>query len=383
MKNGSSGGASSSRGTRSAQRDELLVRLVSSWGPTSPTKIARRLGVSEEEVLERYRRLKGEGIGPRVSLRMEKLGLRRFAAVAKFGPTAGGDGTTKLLDLMGDYGYLEHWQRLDPADAFLLIYSVPPDLSMSLEAFLAELKETGVMVECVPAPLHWMRYHTIRGPWRGGRKIKAATSGPLTTLPEGRFGTLPSKPDYREVLVLSALQADPDADLDGLVTIMRGWAEGGCDEARALLSRRGIDWGFVLRRALRYVDSFAVHLSRGDPDATRRRRHGWASFTVWWERLDRSELERSAMAATSVPYLRTDGGSVASGLYFAVFSAPSHLIPDYLDFMSENAADRMNVAFPSAFANYSLPFLSFSPEQGGWTWRKERLQSLLVGLQAR
>ena len=380
---GSAGEAVSDRGGEGSQLEERLVRLVSSWGPANRTKIASRLNVTEKEVMERYGKLRREGVGPRVSLRMERLGLRRFAAIAKAGPASSEADAAKLLDLMGDYAYLEHWQRLDPADGYLVIFSVPPSLSTELEGFLLELEGAGALAQSELVPLHWMRYHPIRGPWNERGALEAPTSGPLTALPEGRFGLLPRRLDYREVLVLSALQADPDADLEGLMRIMRGWGEGGHAEVSALLSRPGIDWGFVLRRALRYVDSFAMHLSRGDPEATRRKRHGWASFTVWWERLDKAGLERSAMAATSVPYLRTDGGSVASGFYFAIVSAPSRLIPDYLDFLTENAAGGMNVAFPSSFANYSLPFLSFSPEQGEWVWRKERLQSLRVGLRAR
>ena len=374
--NGSFREAVSDRGTDESQLEERLVRLVSSWGPANRTKIASSLRITEEEVMERYRKLRMEGIGPRVSLRMERLGLRRFATVARPGPAVNEDDAAKLLNLMGDYAYLEHWQRLDPADGYLLIFSVPPSLSTELEG-------AGVLAQSDLVALHWMRYHPIRGPWSERGALEAPTSGPLTALPERRFGFPPRRLDYREVLVLSALQADPDADLVGLMRIMGRWGEGGHPEVSALLSRPGIDWGFVLRRALRYVDSFAMHLSRGDPEVTRRKRHGWASFTVWWERLDKAGLERSAMAATSVPYLRTDGGSVASGFYFAIISAPSRLIPDYLDFLAENAAGGMNVAFPSSFANYSLPFLSFSPEKGGWAWRKERLQSLRVGLQPR
>lgn len=362
-------------------QDELLVRLVSAYGPRNRTKIARRLGVSRETVARRYERLRDEGLGPRPNIRMEKLGLQRFAALARKGEKIGRNQLPSLFDLMGDYAYLEHYQKLDPSDAYLLMFSMPSEMLPELRDFLDSLEDSAILVGCKPFPLSWMRYHSIRAPWKDAASLVQATSGPLTYVPEGEPHIARRRLDHCEVLLLSALQANPDANLAGLLDTLREWGAQGHDAVRACVSNASTDWNLKFRGALRFVGSFPMHLSRGDPSVARRKRHSWASFTLWWEGLGRDEVRRSAMASTSVPYLRTDGASFESGFYFSIFSAPSKLIPGYIDFMSQNAPGPMSVALASSFANYSLPFLSFSPEEGFWEWKKERLQSRLVALQ--
>ncbi|MDG6915773.1 MAG: hypothetical protein JRM90_07390 [Nitrososphaerota archaeon] len=361
-------------------RDDLLVRLASAYGPRSRSKIARRLGVSNETVARAFARLEAEGLEPRPDIRMEMLGLRRFAVFAR--PDVEGDRQAlhSLFNLMGDYAYLEHYQKLDPCDKYLLIFSIPPGMLRDLREFLGTLKSRSILDAGVPLPLSWVRYHPIRGPWKDVASLEPATSGPLAYVPQGEAEIHTGKVSYMELLLLSALQADPDENLPGLLQVLSEWAGAGYEDvARCLGTVSG--WSRGLKGALRFVDSFPVHLSRGEPGAAKRRRHGWASFTAWWEGLRQEEILRSAMSSTSIPYLRTDGACVRSGFYFSVVSAPSRMIPGYLDFLNENAPERMNVAVPSHFLNFSLPFPSFSPEEGHWTWKKERLQALLATLQ--
>ena len=368
-------------GGREALRDDFLVRLVSAYGPRNLSKIARRLGVSRETVVRAYARLGAEGLGPRPNIRMEKLGLGRFMAFAKPGREGRQQQLDSLFNLMGDYAYLEHYQKLDPYNVYLLIFTIPPELLPRLGDFLNMAEDGSILHAGRPVPLSWVRYHSIRAPWKNVGSLEQVTSGPLTYVPEGETEIGRPKLDYGELLVLSALQAGPNANLAGLVKTVTKWAENGYEGPKDCVSDPSYDWNRRLRGAMRFVDSFPMHLSRGEPDLTRRKRHHWASFTLWWEGLGRNEITRSAMASTSIPYLRTDGASVESGSYFSIFSAPSGLIPGYLDFLSHNAPEGMNVAFPSLFSNFSLPFPSFSLEEGHWTWQKERTQSLLTTLQ--
>jgi DNA-binding Lrp family transcriptional regulator len=356
-------------------RDDLLVRLVSAYGPYRKSKIARRMGVSRETVARGLGRLEGEGLGPRPNIRMDRLGLSRFIAFARPGRRGTREQLNSLFGLMGDYAYLEHYQKLDPLEGYLMVFSIPSELVPSLREFADELMGEGILRLERSARLSWMRYHPIRGEWRAAEAPPGATSGPLTYVPEETAATRAPRLDYGTLLILAALQAKPGTNLGGLLETVEKWAEGGYDEVKRYAMARP-DWKASLERALKLVDSFPVHLSRGDPDVVRRKRRRWASFTVWWDRLESDEVRRAAMASTSIPYLRTDAASAELGCYFAVVSAPSRLVPSYLDFLSENAPARMGVSFPSHFANFSLPFPSFSLEGGCWVWKKERLQRL-------
>ena len=357
---------------------ESLLRLVSAYGPRERSKIARRLGVSRETIVRAYERMGDEGFGPRPDIRMDRLGLQRYAAMAR-GGTGGRARLASTLSLLGDYGYLEFYQRLDPSDRYLLVFAAPPQVWPELRSQLAVLGADGTLEWSGLYAMAWMRYHAIRALRGAEGSAEATTSGPLTYVPEGEPLISRRPPGYGELLMLAALQADPDAGLGGLLEIVRGWA-GRYDDVKRYVADSGVDWNRELRAALRLVRSYPVHLSRGDPGIVRRRRHGWASVTLWWEGVGREEIRRCAMAATSVPYLRTDGAGLGKGFYFAVFAAPARLIPGYIEFMSQNAPEGMNVALASSFANYSLPFLSYSTEEGRWGWKKERLQSLLAAL---
>ena len=361
-------------------REELLVRLVSAYGPRERSRIARRLGVSRETVVRACSRMGEEGLAPRPFIRMGKLGLQRFVVLAK-GGTAGRSQLESTFSLMGDYAYLEFFQRLDPADSYLLMFAAPPRFLPELGSFLGELEAGGVLEGCQPRRMSWMRYHSIRGEWKGAEAGEGETSGPLTYVPAGGDPVASGPPDLDVLLMLAALQAKPSASLSGLVETISGWA--GDYGLGGRVDGHAPNWSRTLKRAERFVDSYPMHLSRGDPNAVRRKRHGWASLTLWWTGLDPDEIRRSAMASTSVPYLRTDGASADAGLYFSVFAAPTRMIPGYLDFMGQNSADGMNVAFGSFFDNFSLPFLSFSPEEGRWAWKKEKLQSLVATLRTR
>lgn len=388
-------------------QDDLLVRLVSAFGPRNMPKIARRLGVSREVAARAYSRLTEEGLGPRPNIKMKKLGLKRFIALAKPDTNAGPQPLSSLFSLMGDYAYLEHYQKLDPSNTYLLVFAGPPNLQPQVNDFLATLGETNVLRVIGPTPLSWMRYHPIRAPWNPpptepvlsgplayvpnvapeiepDMKNKAPEIGPdmNTRAPEIEPNMNKVNVEYRELLLLAALQAHPSANLTALSETLAKWADAGYEEIKSYSSASTSEWNQSLNRALRFVESFPVHLSRGEPGLTKRKRHHWASFTAWWTNLSENDIRRAAMASTSIPYLRTDAASNEFGMYFSVTSAPSNLIPSYLTFMSQNAPPGMNIAIPSKFANYSLPFASFVPEEGRWAWKQERLESVLATLRA-
>lgn len=311
---------------------------------------------------------------------MEKLGLQRFVAFGKAGEKSRPEELTSLFTLMGDYAYLEHYQRLDPSNQYLLIFSMPPELIHEVNDFLAKLGRNSILKVTGPGPIGWMRYHPLRAPWNPPPS-EPVTSGPLSYIPEAQTRVRPSRFDYKELLLLAALQAYPSADRQTLDRTLRNWAEAGYDEINPHLSSLSSEWDHYIAGALKLVDSFPVHLSRGQPGVIKRKRHQWASLTTWWKQLTTEEVRRAAMASTAVPYLRTDGANAESGLYFSVMSAPTRLIPGYLNFLSRFAPKGMNVAVPSRFANYSLPFPSFQPQEGRWTWKKEKLETLLATLQ--
>ena len=166
-------------------RDDFLVRLVSAYGPRNLSKIARRLGVSRETVVRAYARLGAEGLGPRPNIRMEKLGLGRFMAFAKPGREGRQQQLDSLFNLMGDYAYLEHYQKLDPYNVYLLIFTIPPELLPRLGDFLNMAEDGSILHAGRPVPLSWVRYHSIRAPWKNVGSLEQVTSGPLTYVPEG------------------------------------------------------------------------------------------------------------------------------------------------------------------------------------------------------
>jgi DNA-binding Lrp family transcriptional regulator len=362
--------------------EQHLVRLVSAHGPRNLAKIARHLNVSRDTVVRAYARLNEEGIGPRPSIRVDKLGLQRFVAIVRPGKNGDSKQFPSVFSTMGDYAYLETWQKLDPSNAYLLRFTCPPEQAGQLRDFLAKMSNDGTFAVAGPVPLDWTRYHPIRAPW-DPIPASPVISGPLDYVPEKDGRPRMATFDYKELLLLSALQAFPDASLVGLSQALGTWAEAGYVEVKENAMASSADWNEHLRRALRFVDSYPVHRSRGEPGITKRRKHRWASFTLLWDHLPKDDIKRAAMASTSIPYLRTDAAAEAAGIYFSTVSAPASLIPGYLSFMSRNAPEGMNVAVPSRFANYSLPFASYTPSEGRWAWKQERLETVLATLQAR
>jgi len=365
-----------------AELDERLVRLVSAHGPRNLAKIARILNVSRDTVVRAYGRLNEEGIGPRPNIRMDKLGLQRMVAILRPGKASDPKQLASVFSIMGDYAYLEHYQKLDPSNAYLLIFSCPPEQISKLRDFLANMSGNGTFTVAGPVALDWARFHPIRAPWDPIPQ-SAVISGPLDYLPEKEPTPRAVGFDYKELLLLSALQAFPDASLVGLSQALGTWAEAGYAEVKDYSTASSSDWNEHLRRALRFVDSYPVHRSRGEPGVTRRRKHKWMTFTLLWDQLSKVDIKRAAMASTSIPYLRTDAAAEDAGIYFSIVSAPANLVPGYVSFMSRNAPERMNVGIPSKFANYSLPFASYMPGDGRWAWKQERLETVLATLQVR
>jgi len=362
--------------------EQRLIRLVSAHGPRNLAKIARTLNVSRETVVRAYDRLTEEGLGPRPNIRMDKLGLRRMVAIARPAKNSDPKQLASVFSVMGDYAYLEHYQKLDPSNAYLMVFTCPSTQLSKLDDFLANMTNGSVFNVVGPVPLDWFRYHPIRAPW-DPIPSSPVVSGPLDYIPEREREPRNFNFDYRQLLLLAALQAYPNAGMVGLSQALAMWADAGYSDVKEYALTSSSDWNSQLRGALRFVDSYPVHLSRGEPGVTRRRKHRWASFTLLWDQLPKEGIKRAAMASTSIPYLRTDAASEEAGLYFSIISAPSNLIPGYLSFISKNAPERMNIGFPSRFANYSLPFASYMPREGRWGWKQERLETVLATLQAR
>jgi len=361
--------------------EERLIRLVSAHGPRNFSRIAHDLNVSRKTAVAAYERLSEEGLGPRPNIKMSKLGLQRYAAVARPGSNSNPTQLASVFATMGDYAYLEHYQKLDPSNAYLLYFSCPPDLVQELNTFLSKMERDSIFSIVGPVALDWMRYHPIRAPWNP-TPTSPLISGPLDYIPKKETGARAANLEYGELLLLAALQAFPNANLAGLSSALSKWADAGYEDVKSYSLTSNSDWNTHLQKALRYVESFPVHRSRGEPGVTRRRRHHWASFTLLWDQLSRDDIKRAAWASTSIPYLRTDAASEESGLYFSVISAPSNLIPGYISFVSRNAPEKMNVGIPSHFANYSLPFAAYMPADGRWAWKQERLETVLATLQA-
>jgi len=353
-----------------------MVRLVSAYGPRNLSRIARRLGVSRGTAARTYAKLAEEGIGPRPNIRMDRLGLQRYVAIVRPGAKSDPKKIDSVFGMMGDYAYLEHYQSLSPSNAYLMIFSCPPALKSDLNDFLAKLVESSELKVVGPEKLSWMRYHPIRAPWNPP-PTTAVFSGPLDYVPNEE-ATRYSNFEYQELLLLAALQAYPSANLVGLSDALATWADTGYEDIKEHAMCTSSEWNSHFRKALRFVDSYPVHRSRGEPGVTKKRRHRWATFTTLWEGLSAPELKRAAMASTSVPYLRTDAACQRLGVYFSITSSPSRLIPGYLDFMGQHAPEGMNVGVPSRFANFSLPFAAFIPEEGHWAWKQERLETVLA-----
>lgn len=361
--------------------EERLIRLVSAHGPRNFSKIAHDLNVSRKTAVAAYERLTEEGLGPRPNIRMRKLGLQRYAAIARPGSNSNPGQLASVFATMGDYAYLEHYQKLDPSSAYLLIFSCPPDLVQELNIFLSKMARDSMFSVVGPVALDWMRYHPIRAPW-SPTPTSPLISGPLDYIPEKDTAPRAANLEYGELLLLAALQAFPNANLAGLSQALSKWADAGYADLKSYSMASNTDWNSLLQKSMRYVDSFPVHRSRGEPGVSRRRKHHWASFTLLWDGLSKDDIKRAALASTSVPYLRTDAAAEESGLYFSVISAPTSLIPGYVSFMSRNAPEKMNVGIPSHFANYSLPFAAYVPGDGRWAWKQERLETVLASLQA-
>jgi len=361
--------------------ESQMVRLVSAYGPRNMSRIAHRLNVSRGTAVRTYAKLTEEGIGPRPNVRMDRLGLQRYVAIVRPGEKSDPKKLDSLLMLMGDYAYLEHCQNLAPSNGHLLIFSCPPSLQGDMNEFLGKLVDGGEIRVVGPEPLSWMRFHPIRAPWNPP-PTSPVISGPLDYVPTEEPMRQASF-EYQELLLLAALQAYPNANLVGLSDALAGWADTGYEDIKEYGMCSSSEWNLHFRRALRFVDSYPVHRSRGEPGVTKKRRHKWATFTTLWEGLSPAELKRASMASTSVPYLRTDAACQKLGVYFSITSSPSRLIPGYVNFMGQNGPEGMNVGMPSRFMNFSLPFAAFVPEEGRWAWKQERMEAVLATVLAR